>query len=153
MTAVYWGRLYSGTWFAEMYGGWSNVSQHGLNSAFALFEILIPRTDPPPPVHMLWLIILLAMYLALAYVTEASRGFYPYDFLDPGQQGGLVAAYVFGIALGCIVVFGLVWAAVWLRKYITETKLGKDGQFGSAAGRSAGLSDMEMAKPQETTVA
>ncbi|KAK4132531.1 hypothetical protein BT67DRAFT_443728 [Trichocladium antarcticum] len=153
VTAVYWGRLYSGAWFADMYGGWSNVSQHGLNSAFALFEILIPRTDPPPPVHMLWLIILLAMYLALAYVTEASKGFYPYDFLDPGRQGGLVAAYVFGIALGCIVVFGLAWAAVWLRKYITETKLGKDGKFGSGAGRSAGMSDMEMAKPQETTVA
>jgi hypothetical protein len=154
VTIVFWGRLYNGTWFTKIFDGWSNVSQHGLNSAFALFEIIIPRTNTPPTVHMLWLIILLAMYLALAYVTKASKGFYPYDFLDPVKQGAFVAAYVFGIAVGCIIIFGLAWGAVWLRKFITETKLRKEGKFGSPADNSAAPKDLEMAaKPHGATVA
>ena len=153
VTIVYWGRLYSGHWFAEVFAGWSNVSQHLLNSVFALFEIVVPRTDLPLPVHMLWLILVLALYLALAYVTKASKGFYPYDFLDPKAQGALVAAYVFGIAVGCLVVFGLAWGAIWLRKYVTETRLGKTGKFAKGGHEAGAAGDMEMAKPREVSVA
>ncbi|KAK4230686.1 hypothetical protein QBC38DRAFT_507274 [Podospora fimiseda] len=129
VTIVYWARLYDGKWWPEVFEGWSNVSQHLLNSAFALFEIIIPRTDTPPLVHMLWLIVVLALYLSLAYVVEATRGFYPYDFLDPVEQGAWVAAYVFGIAIGCIILFGFAWSCIKLRKYLTETKFGKHGKF------------------------
>lgn len=153
VTVVYWARLYSGAWFAEVFAGWSNVSQHALNSAFALFEIVVPRTDPPPAVHMAWLILLLALYLALAYVTKATKDFYPYDFLDPDAQGGLVAAYVLGVGVGCLVVFGLVWSAVWLRKYVTETKLRKNGKFAAVTGGSDTTDDLEMSKPQQATAA
>ncbi|KAL2161411.1 hypothetical protein VTH06DRAFT_7972 [Thermothelomyces fergusii] len=148
VTIVYWARLYSGPWFAEAFAGWSNVSVHALNSAFALFELLVPRTDAPPPVHMAWLVLLLALYLALAYVTKATKGFYTYDFLDPAKQHGLVAAYVFGIAAGCLVVFGAVWAVIWLRKYVTETKLGRTGKFAEKDHHPA---DVEAAaeKPSE----
>ncbi|SPQ18780.1 3336fe03-9d75-4b07-8f89-7c39311b9523 [Thermothielavioides terrestris] len=153
VTIVYWARLYSGTWFAEVFDGWSNVSQHLLNSVFALFEIVVPRTDVPPPVHMTWLILVLALYLALAYVTKASKDFYPYDFLDPSKQHGLVAAYVFGIAVGCLIVFGLVWGAIWLRKHITERKLGKEGKFASRPEQSGVVKeDVEMAQPQEKSL-
>ncbi|KAL2261360.1 hypothetical protein VTK26DRAFT_4336 [Humicola hyalothermophila] len=154
VTVVYWAVLYSGGWFPAVFSGWSNMSQHALNSVFAAFEILVPRTDPMPPVHMLWLILLLALYLALAYVTEATKGFYTYSFLDPAEQGGLVAAYVFGIAVGCLVVFGLVWLVIWLRKFITERKLGMTGKFSSRAGQAAAGKDLEMSsKPQEANVA
>ncbi|EAQ92655.1 hypothetical protein CHGG_00890 [Chaetomium globosum CBS 148.51] len=147
VTIVYWGVLFSGPWFAEVYSGWSNVSQHALNSAFALFELTIPRTDPPPPLHMLWLILVLALYLAVAYITHADKGFYPYSFLDPGEQGPLVAAYVFGIAVGCLIVFGVVWGLIWLRRYVTETRLGKQGKFAKAGRDLSAAGDMEMAKP------
>lgn len=153
VTIVYWGRLYSGHWYTVTYAGWSNISQHALNSVFALFEIVVPRTAPPLPVHMLWLILVLALYLALAYVTHASKGFYPYDFLDPQSQGALVAAYVFGIAVGCLVVFGVAWGAIWLRKWVTETKLGKGGKFASKDAVAGVADDEEKARPQETTVA
>ncbi|KAK4152239.1 hypothetical protein C8A00DRAFT_44687 [Chaetomidium leptoderma] len=153
VTIVYWGLLFSGSWFTEVFAGWSNISQHGLNSAFALFELVVPRTDMPPAVHMAWLILVLALYLALAYVTKASKGFYPYDFLDPDKQGALVAAYVFGIAVGCIIVFGFAWGAIWLRKYVTETKLGKHGKFANKGHGYGAGEDMEMAKPQGSTTA
>ncbi|KAK3394330.1 hypothetical protein B0H63DRAFT_444497 [Podospora didyma] len=126
VTIVFWGRLYSGHWFTLEFDGWSNISQHAMNSAFALFEIVVPRTNPPPAVHMLWLILVLALYLSLAYLTHATKGFYPYDFLDPAKQHAFVAAYVFGIAVGALIVFGVAWGLIWLRKFITEAKLGKE---------------------------
>ncbi|KXX78153.1 hypothetical protein MMYC01_204260 [Madurella mycetomatis] len=147
VTIVYWALLFSGSWYAEVYEGWSNVSQHAMNSGLALFELILARTDPPPAIHMLWLIVVLALYLALAYTTEADKGFYTYSFLDPGKQGGLVAAYVFGIAAGCLLLFGFAWGVIWLRKYITETKLGKNGKFAEPAHPSAVAKDLEMSKP------
>lgn len=123
----------------------SNVSEHALNSGFALFEILVPRTSPPPWLHLLWLVVGLALYLALAYVTRATKGFYTYSFLDPRRNGGLVAAYVFGIAVGCAVVFALAWAAIWLRRWATEDKLGMRGKMSpKAEWRRRNDEDVEM---------
>ncbi|KAI0096327.1 hypothetical protein F4776DRAFT_651731 [Hypoxylon sp. NC0597] len=131
VTIVYWGILYAygSSWFPTPYGGWSNVSQHALNSFFALFEIVVPRTAPQPWVHVLWLIVLLALYLALAYVTRATKGFYTYSFLDPGKTGSLVAAYVFGIAAATIIIFGIVKGLIWTRRWVTEEKMGRRGKF------------------------
>ncbi|OTA68584.1 hypothetical protein K449DRAFT_386876 [Hypoxylon sp. EC38] len=138
VTIVYWGILYSygSSWFPTTYGGWSNVSQHALNSFFALFEILIPRTAPQPWIHVLWLIVLLALYLALAYVTRATKGFYTYSFLDPGKTGSLVAGYVFGIAAATIVIFGIVRGVIWVRCWVTEEKMGRRGKLAKTRSRT-----------------
>ncbi|KAI5920698.1 hypothetical protein F4810DRAFT_404003 [Camillea tinctor] len=134
VTIVYWGVLYSGS-FATQFAAWGNVSEHAFNSVFALTEILLPRTAPMPWIHMLWLIVLLAFYLALAYLTHATKGFYTYSFLDPEITGKYVAAYVFGIAIAAIIIFIIVWSIVWFRVWITETKLGMDGKFAYGGGR------------------
>lgn len=145
VTAVYWARLYSGTWFPEQFTAWSNLSRHALNSLFALFEILVPRTAPPPPIHMLWLIVILALYLALAYLTHATKGFYVYSFLDPNESGkGFVVAYVFGIAVGCLVVFGVVWGLIWLRRWVTEEKLHMDGKLARQHGARDDPADRDL---------
>ncbi|KAJ4322537.1 hypothetical protein N0V84_004783 [Fusarium piperis] len=131
VTIVYWVVLYKGEWFTVTFSAWSNVSQHGLNSLFALFEILIPRTNPPEWVHIPWLILILALFLALAYITQATEGFYVYSFLDHNEVGGrgIVAAYIIGIAVGIVVIFCIIWCVIWLRRWVTETKLGMDGKF------------------------
>jgi hypothetical protein len=130
VTIVYWGVLYSSPWFPTVFGAWSNISQHAMNSLFALFEILLTRTDTLPLVHMLWLIVILAMYCGLAYVTHATKGFYVYSFLDPGRNGrGAVVGYIFGIAVGCIIVFGVAWGLIWTRRWVTEKKFAKTGKF------------------------
>lgn len=116
-----------------------------MNSMFALFEIVVPRTDAPPVLHMLWLIVLLALYLALAYVTKATKGFYTYSFLDPGENGkGAVVGYVFGIAAGCIVVFGVAWGLIWIRKWVTERKMERMGKFARQAGWRDETEEMDM---------
>ena len=116
------------------------MSQHGLNSFFALFEILVPRTNPPPALHMLWLMLLLALYLALAYLTKATKGFYVYSFLDPATRGW-VAVYVLGIAVGTLLLFGFSWCFVWLRRYVTEGRMRLEGRYAHASEDT----DLEMA--------
>ena len=113
-----------------------------LNSAFALFETIIPRTDPPPLFHLLFLILILALYLALAYITHATQGFYTYDFLDTSKGSGRVAGYAFGILAGICVVFGLVWCLIRLRKWVTEKKWHMEGKFSARARRRG--QDVEM---------
>ncbi|KAI1809300.1 hypothetical protein GGS20DRAFT_572615 [Poronia punctata] len=129
VTIVFWALLSSPDTLSTPYSTWSNISQHGLNTYYAVFEILVPRTDPMPWIHLPFLILILALYLSLAYLTNATKGFYTYDFLDPGMQKSLVAAYVFGIALGICVIFAVVWALVWTRRWVTETKFGMRGVF------------------------
>ncbi|CAH0041822.1 hypothetical protein V2G26_011219 [Clonostachys chloroleuca] len=130
VTIVYWVVLFRGPWFDTEIEGWSNVTQHGLNSAFALFEIFIPRTEPMLWIHLLWVLIMLAAYLGLAYLTYATQGFYVYSFLDPRPNGrGMVAAYAFGILAAILIIFCIVYGLIWVRKWFTEKKLGMDGKF------------------------
>ncbi|EHY60286.1 hypothetical protein HRR83_000048 [Exophiala dermatitidis] len=126
VTLVYWIVLYDGPWFPVIFDGWSNVSRHALNSLFALLEIFLPATHPPPLLHLVGLIVLLLLYLALAYLTHATQHFYVYDFLDPDNGSGKVTGYCFGIAAAIIVVFGVVWLLIWLRRRFTrEGKLSR----------------------------
>lgn len=144
ITGVFWAILYDGYWFLVVFNGWSNTSQHALNTVFAAFEIFMTRTSPPPPSHLLFLIVILALYLGLAYVTHATEGFYPYDFLDNSNgRSGRVAGYAFGILAAILVIFGVVWGVIWLRRWITEKKLGRSGKF-SRKDRIPGAADVEM---------
>lgn len=105
------------------------TSQHALNTVFAAFEILLTKTSPPPPAHLAFLVILLALYLALAYLTRVTAGFYPYSFLDPNKGSGKLAGYILGILAAACVIFGIVWGIIWIRRWLTESKLGIHGKF------------------------
>lgn len=152
VTLVFWAILYKNPWFSVVEQGWSNISQHALNSLFALFEIMLPRTSPPPPLHIVFLVILLACYLALAYITHATEGFYPYSFLDTSKGSGRVTGYCFGILIASCVIFGIVWAVIWLRNFTTQ-KLGLEGKFARQRWRVDGPDvreeDVEVVEMQE----
>jgi len=80
--AVFWGALSNGA-FSNEWTTWSNISQHALNSVMAFAEIVIPRTLPHPWLNILPIVVLLALYLGLAYLTHSTQHFYVYPFLDP----------------------------------------------------------------------
>ncbi|KAL5113322.1 hypothetical protein ACEQ8H_008817 [Pleosporales sp. CAS-2024a] len=129
VTIVYWGILAPGH-FPSTFAIWSNASQHALNSIYALFEITFPRTSPLPWIDLVPIIILLGLYLGLAYLTHATEGFYVYDFLDlQAHSSGIVAAYIIGILVATIIVFLIVRYLIMLRVWFTEKKLGKLGKF------------------------
>ncbi|TGO24906.1 hypothetical protein BPAE_0092g00250 [Botrytis paeoniae] len=147
VTIVFWGVIFRVSvpvgWFPTSFDAWSNISEHGLNSLFALFEICIPRTASPHWIHLLWLIVILACYLGLAYVTVATKHQYVYSFLNPKvAQHGMVAAYVFGIAVGICLIFAVVKGAVSLRVWATETRGGRRGKVAKVGELQ--IADVEM---------
>ena len=72
------------------------------------------------------------MYLGLAYLTHDTEGFYSYSFLDPSDGSGKLVAYIFGILAAILVIFGVVWCVIWVRKWLTEKILGFEGKFSRA---------------------
>ncbi len=130
MAAVYWALLAPDGGFPSVFSTWSNASQHAVNAAYALFEIVVPRTEPLPFLHLVPIVILLGLYLGLAYLTHLTQGFYVYNFLNvQTNSSGKLAAYIVGILAASIIIFLLVRYAIVLRIWITETKLGKTGKF------------------------
>lgn len=143
---VFWAIIFD--YFYSVEDKWSNVSQHALNSVFSLFELVFARADPLPWIHLLWLIIILALYLGLAFITHATEHFWVYTFLDDSRKGGrgLVAGYIIGILVGAVIVFVIVRYLVVLRKWVTETKLGKTGRLETRGGGA--VADAEMGEYQ-----
>ena len=88
-----------------------------------------------PFLHLGFLILFMAGYIGVAYITKATKGFYTYDFLDPNKGGsGRVAAYAFGIAAGTIVLFVVVWAVQKLKVWLFERVAGKrEGSYEGVA--------------------
>lgn len=82
-------------------------------------EIVLPTTQSPPWLHLPFLILILALYLSVAYLTYATQEFYPYGFLNPGEGHGRVAAYCFGILAAGLVIFMVVWLLILLRRKFT----------------------------------
>ena len=136
VTVVFWAVLFRGVWFGDVFDGWANVSEHALNSCFAILEIVTTRTDPPPALHLVALVLILALYLSLAYITYATIDFYPYVFLDPSIGSGLVAGYCFAILAAICVIFGVVWVLIWVRKQLTEKVMKMEGKYCRARKRS-----------------
>ncbi|PVI03576.1 hypothetical protein DM02DRAFT_612059 [Periconia macrospinosa] len=129
VTAVFWALLAPEDGFPSIFETWTNTSQHAMNAAYALFEIIFPRTEPLPFWHLIPVVILLAMYLGLAYVTYYTQGFYVYSFLDLQKNSrGIVAAYIVGILVAAIIVFLIVKYVIMLRVWVTEKKMGKMGK-------------------------
>lgn len=145
VTVVYWAIIYQPPFPTDAFDAWKEISQHALNSVFALFEVLVPRTDTPPLIHAFWLIIILALYLGLAYVTLATKGFYVYNFLSPSYEGsrGKVAAYIIAVLVAALIAFAIVKAVIWLRLWLTERLFGM-GAKNSAEDRGTASADPEM---------
>lgn len=143
VTVIYWVILSSAQTFSTTFTTWSNISEHAMNTLFALFELLIPRTQPPPWIHLLFVLIMLALYLGVAYITHVVEGFWVYDFLDPTNGEGKLCGYVFGILVAIIVWFCVVYGVLWLKTWVFETKLRMKGKLAKNLSTTR-LGDEEM---------
>ncbi|KAF8540375.1 hypothetical protein BDD12DRAFT_917070 [Trichophaea hybrida] len=140
VTIVYWSILAPAEKpFLSPYLAWSNISYHALNSSFAGFEIFLTCTERPAWIHLAVLLVILALYLGLAYVTKATEGFYTYSFLDPSKGKGRLVGYVFGIFFGACIIFVIVWLMVWGREWVA----GKVGLKPKVAGKRKLVGDEE----------
>lgn len=117
--------------FQGAFKTWSAISVHIINSVCCVFEIIVPRTQRLPWIHLPFCILFVALYLGLAYITYATQGFYTYNFLNPKNGVGSLVAYVFGILAAICVIFTAVRWVIQGRVWLTEHKLGFEGKFAS----------------------
>ncbi|KAF2421487.1 hypothetical protein EJ08DRAFT_653425 [Tothia fuscella] len=115
VTIIFWGSLFNGWSSNTSFYRWHNLSIHGFNSVFALFEILVTRTVPPPLLHLLICCTILSVYLGLAYLTYRTEHFWVYEWLNPKYGAGQIVAHVFGYAGIITGVFAFVWCLIWAR--------------------------------------
>ncbi len=89
------------------------------------------------------------MYLSLAYLTHATRGWYPHPFLDPANGKGQLVGYVFGILAGIVVIFVLRQFLTKGRIWVTEKKMGREGKFHGGRAKSQGDVEFQSARMWE----
>ncbi|PWN53572.1 hypothetical protein IE53DRAFT_144999 [Violaceomyces palustris] len=108
--------------FRSTYYAWDNISVHAFNLMFSQLDLtILSRTPMRPWWHLLLVVILIACYVGVAYITYATQGFYTYDFLDIGKNGsGVVAAYIIGIGVGAVVSFMISQLVIFLREYLAS---------------------------------
>lgn len=119
VTIVFWGTMNSG-WPAGRFEQWMNLSVHGLNSVFAVVEILLPATDAPPFSHLSIVLLVLSGYLGLAYLTRYTQGFYVYEWMNPAHGKVSIVLHVLGYAAGITAIFCLVSGAIRIRKLLAR---------------------------------
>ncbi|KAF2655991.1 hypothetical protein K491DRAFT_597881 [Lophiostoma macrostomum CBS 122681] len=120
VTIVFWGTMYSGPWPEQRFEQWINISVHGLNSVFAITEIVLPATEPPPWTHLPVMLLLLSLYLGLAYLTRWTQGFYVYEWMNPAHGNASIILHIIGYTAGIILIFVLARGAIWLRSYVLD---------------------------------
>ncbi|OQE38462.1 hypothetical protein PENCOP_c008G03657 [Penicillium coprophilum] len=126
VTVVFWAVIFTPPWYKTTFTSWQNISQHGLNSVYALLETILPATAPHPFIAIPFLLLMLLLYLCVAYITHKTEGWYPYSFLDVGDHGHKsrrVVGYCFGILGAVLVVFVISWALVHLRCGLTHGRI------------------------------
>ncbi|PPQ70198.1 hypothetical protein CVT24_003914 [Panaeolus cyanescens] len=76
VTAVFWALLAGEGTFSNPGESYNNISVHGLNALFALFEMVLTNSPPIPWVTLVFGILGMGGYLGVAYLTKATQGFY-----------------------------------------------------------------------------
>jgi hypothetical protein len=117
VTIVFWGTMNSG-WPAGRFEQWINISVHGLNSVFAITEIVLSATTPPPVTHLSIVLLILSAYLGLAYLTRYTQGFYVYEWMNPAHGNVSIILHVIGYAAGMIAIFFIVRYAIVARNML-----------------------------------
>jgi hypothetical protein len=80
-----------------------------------------------------FLILILLLYLCLAYLVHHTQGFYTYNFLDPGPHGehsARVAGYSIGILIGITIIFAVSWGLIWIRQRQVGGKIKRSNRDG-----------------------
>ncbi|KAF2217185.1 hypothetical protein CERZMDRAFT_32632 [Cercospora zeae-maydis SCOH1-5] len=124
VTALYWAEPHEYSSRTPFWSWWA-ISQHGLNSIFAILEILLPRSDPHPWVNLLALFFLSAGYVGLGFLIYVTLGHYVYGALDADRhQRAILAGFFIGLLAASVILFIVVRYVQWIRWWLTEAKSG-----------------------------
>ncbi|KAF1923737.1 uncharacterized protein M421DRAFT_104194 [Didymella exigua CBS 183.55] len=136
---VFGGTMNSG-WPFGRFEQWMNPSVHGLNSMFAVVEILLSATEAPPVLHLSVILLIMSVYLGLAYLTRYTQGLYVYEWLKPAHGIASIILHVLGYAAGRIAIFFLASGAIRLRNILAR-RLSEGKEVGSIQEKGMKLDD------------
>ena len=120
ISTVYWGSMWTRSWWADDFDQWSMISIHAMNSVFATFEIVFANTSPHPFLHLGPLLLIMTLYLGVAYITKATEGIYVYLWLDPHSGAAKIFLHILGYGLLLTAYFITVRYAIMLRYRLTR---------------------------------
>lgn len=111
VSTVFWSLIYNPqAYSSDRTHLWITVSVHATNSVCALLDLVLgSMVFALHWSHPLILCIIIALYLALAYVNEAINGWFTYDFIDYKKHKGMVAPVVIAILAGLILVYYILY--------------------------------------------
>jgi hypothetical protein len=119
VTIVFWGSMNSG-WPAGRFEQWMNISVHGSNTVFAITEIALSATQPPPFTHLVVDKVVLSVYLGLAYLTRYTEGIYVYEWMNPAHGVVSIILHILGYAGLMIAIFVVVRYAIVGRNMLAK---------------------------------
>ncbi|KAF9901787.1 hypothetical protein EC991_005669 [Linnemannia zychae] len=109
--AIYWGMLFDPNNTMDTLNQYVDYSHHGADFACILVEMIFNRMELPW-VAVLGPLVMIILYMFLAWVYFAARGEWLYGFLD-WSKGGIAAGWYIGLLL----IFALLFV---LQKYIHQ---------------------------------
>lgn len=109
-------------WPSGRFEQWINLSVHGLNSVFAITEIILPATEPLPWNHLSVVLLVLSTYLGLSYLTRATQGFYVYEWMNPAHGNWSIVLHILGYAGGIVMLFIIARYAMVARNMLLKQK-------------------------------
>ena len=118
VTLTFWCTMYIGPWWTVTFDVWANLSVHLMNTVMALFEIALATTEPLPWAHLPVLMVILSLYLGLAYLTRATGGFWVYEWLAPYFGWWKIVLHVLGYTVAIVLIFAFVRYAIWTRNWL-----------------------------------
>lgn len=145
VTIVFWGTMNSG-WPAGRFEQWINISVHALNSLFAIVEIILPATKPQPWTHLSVVLLVLSIYLGLAYLTYETQGFYVYEWMNPAHGNWSIVLHIAGYAGGMVALFVGSRYAIVGRNWVAE----KTGATRAEGGGEMGEKGLKLENGSET---
>nr|VWP00397.1 MSP1 protein-like protein [Ganoderma boninense] len=126
-----------------MLPAWYNISEHAINSGYALFEITLTNVGPNSWWHLPVCVFMLACYLGVAYITHATQGFYTYSFLNPQKEHAKLAGYIIGIGVAECLAFLLARGLIWVRMRLSGRKSRASGPSGTNPTIEEGWEEVE----------
>ncbi|EXJ69154.1 uncharacterized protein A1O5_08089 [Cladophialophora psammophila CBS 110553] len=130
VTLTFWCTMYVGPWYTLTFDALANISLHAMNILMALPEIILPTTEPLPWMHLHFLMIILSLYLGLAYRTRVTGGFWVYEWLDPELGKWKVVVHVVCYSVAIAVIFVFVRYTIWVKNSLlrrhTRIQLDRD---------------------------
>ncbi|KAG0373657.1 hypothetical protein BGX24_011415 [Mortierella sp. AD032] len=109
--AIYWGMLFDPNNTMDTLNQYVDYSHHGADFACILVEMIFNRMELPW-VGVLGPLLMIILYMFLAWVYFAARGEWLYGFLD-WSKGGIAAGWYIGL----LIIFALLFI---LQKYIHQ---------------------------------